>query len=231
MMPLPSEYPAASQIDRDHEREWTRGEEIANSVSHVCGFLAAAAGTPFLLGAATHGQHQHGGWRPLVGMCTFAVTAMLLYFSSATVHWLRPGPAKRFFEVLDHAAIFLLIAGTYTPFALGILWGPWGWLLLALVWPLAIFGVLLKFIRGIQPRRFTISLYVLMGWLMVIAIGPLSARVPPTGLLLILAGGIAYTGGIVFYLTRRVHYHHLAWHLCVLAGSALHYFAVLHYAL
>ena len=164
-------------------------------------------------------------------MSVFALTTMLLYFSSATQHWLRPGKAKHFFEVLDHAAIFLMIAGTYTPFTLGILWGSWGWLLLSLVWPLAIFGAGLKFTRGLQPRRFTIPLYVLMGWLMLIAFGPLSARVPATGLGLILAGGIAYTGGLVFYLGRRVPYHHLAWHLCVLAGSTLHYFAVLRYAL
>ncbi len=185
------------------------------------------AGAPFLVAEAMH----HGGGRAFVGMCVFAVTTMLLYFSSATLHWLRPGKTKDWFEVLDHAAIFLMIAGTYTPFALGILWGPWGWLLLSLVWPLAIFGVLLKLRRGLQPKRFTIPLYVLMGWLMLIALGPLSAHIAPTGLHLILAGGIAYTGGLVFYLARPVHYHHLAWHLCVLAGTALHYLAVLRYAL
>ena len=102
-------------------------------------------------------------------MSIFAATTMLLYLSSAAHHWLMPGKAKDFFEILDHAAIFLMIAGTYTPFSLGILWGPWGWLLMGVIWPLAIFGVLLKTMRGLQPPIFTISLYVAMGWLMVIA--------------------------------------------------------------
>lgn len=209
------------------ERPWTRGEELANSLSHFCGFFGALIGAPYLLIAALH----HGGLRPILGVSVFAVTAMLLYLSSATHHWLSPGKAKNFFEILDHAAIFLMIAGTYTPFALGVLWGPWGWTLLGVIWPLAILGVLLKSIRGLQPKLFTITLYVLMGWLIVIAFHPLSDHVPMPGLRLIVGGGLAYTGGLVFYLARRVPYHHLAWHLAVLAGTALHYFAVLRYAL
>lgn len=208
-------------------REWSRGEEIANSLSHAAGFLAAVIGTPFLLAVA----HHQGGTRALLGMSIFAATTMLLYFSSAVLHWLRPGRAKDFFEVLDHAAIFLLIAGTYTPFALGFLWGPWGWFLLGLIWPLALFGVLLNSLRGVQPRKFTITLYVLMGWMMVIALPPLLKHMPHTGLLLLLGGGLAYTGGLVFYQARRFPYHHLAWHLAVLVGTGFHYFAVLRYAL
>lgn len=208
-------------------RDWSRGEEIANSLSHGCGLLAALIGTPFLLIAANH----HEGPRPFLGMSIFAATTALLYLSSTVHHWLKPGTAKDFFEVLDHAAIFLMIAGTYTPFSLGILWGPWGWLLMGVIWPLAIFGVLLKTIRGLQPPLFTISLYVIMGWMMVIAFPPLSAHMPMSGFLLLLGGGIAYTGGLLFYIARRVPYHHLAWHLSVMAGTALHYFAVLRYAL
>lgn len=208
-------------------REWSRGEEVANSLSHGVGLLAAVIGTPFLLAVA----QANGGTRAFIGMSIFAATTMLLYLSSAVLHWLQPGRAKDFFEVLDHAAIFLMIAGTYTPFALGFLWGPWGWLLLGLIWPLAIFGVLLKALRGVQPRRVTISLYVLMGWMMVIAFQPLLAHMPRAGLLLLLGGGLAYTGGIVFYLARRFPYHHLAWHISVLVGTGFHYFAVLRYAL
>src|SRR5260221_658376 len=110
-------------------RPWTRGEELANSLSHGAGFLAALIGTPFLLAAAA----QHPGIRPILGAGIFALTTLLLYLSSAVHHWLLPGKGKDFFEVLDHAAIFLMIAGTYTPFALGILWGPWGWLLLGVI--------------------------------------------------------------------------------------------------
>ena len=208
-------------------REWSRNEEVANSISHGLGFLAALAGAPFLIMTAAH----HHGTRQFVGMCIFALATLLLYLSSAIHHWLMPGRAKDFFEVMDHAAIFLMIAGTYTPFAVGVLWGPWGWFLLAVIWPLAILGVLVKMRRGIQPARFTILLYVAMGWLMVAAFPTLASRMDRSGLVLIVAGGLAYTGGLVFYLARRFPYHHLAWHLAVLAGTAFHYAAVLRYAL
>ncbi len=208
------------------EREWSQGEELANSISHGAGFLAAVIGTPFLLMRAVH----LGGGRALLGMGVFAATTLLLYLSSAIHHWLAPGRAKDLFEVFDHAAIFLMIAGTYTPIALGVLWGPWGWSILGLIWPIAIFGVLLKTLRGLQPPRFTISLYVLMGWLLFIAFKPLTEHMPLPGLLLILGGGLAYTGGLIFYNARRFHYHHLAWHLAVVVGTTFHYFAILRYA-
>ena len=218
--------PAQEQILLE-PRDWSRGEEIANSLSHGLGFLAAAVGTPFLLRAAMH----HGGIRAFLGMSVFAATTMLLYLSSAVHHWLRPGRAKDFFEVLDHAAIFLMIAGSYTPFALGILWGFWGRLLLGVIWPLAIFGVLSKTVRGLESPPLTIPLYVIMGWIMVFAFKPLFALMPAPGLLLLLGGGLAYTGGLGFYFARRIPYHHLAWHIAVLAGTALHYFTILRYAL
>jgi hemolysin III len=124
-----------------------------------------------------------------------------------------------------------MIAGTYTPFALGVLWGPWGWGILGIIWPIAIFGVLLKTLRGLQPPISTISLYVLMGWLMLVAFKPLLEHMPWSGFLLILGGGLAYTGGLIFYHARRFPYHHLAWHLSVVIGTAFHYFAILRYAL
>ena len=208
-------------------REWSRGEEIANSISHAIGFLAAVIGTPILIMAAV----QHPGPRSFLGMGIFALATMLLYLSSAVHHWLLPGKAKDFFEVMDHSAIFLLIAGTYTPFSLGILWGPWGWLLLGVIWPAAVFGVLLETIRGLQPPGFTITLYVLMGWMMVIALKPLLAHMATAGLALLLGGGLAYTGGLVFYHARRFPYHHLGWHIAVLFGTTFHYIAVWRYAL
>jgi len=208
-------------------RQWSRGEEMANSISHGLGFVASVVGAPFLLMAADH----HPGVRSYLAMSIFAATTMILYLSSAVHHWLLPGKAKDFFEVMDHAAIFLMIAGSYTPFALGVLWGPWGWLLMGVIWPLAICGVLLKTIRGIQPPWFTISLYVLMGWIMVIAFKPLVAHMPPPGLFLLLAGGLAYTGGLIFYVARRFPYHHLAWHIAVLAGTTFHFFAIWPYSL
>jgi len=207
-------------------RQWSRGEELANSISHAIGFVAAVIGAPFLFMAAAH----HPSVRAYLGMGVFAATTMLLYLSSAVHHWLLPGKAKEFFLILDHAAIFLMIAGSYTPLSLGILWGPWGWLLLGLVWPLAIFGVLLKCLRGVQPKLFTISLYVLMGWVALIAFKPLLAHMPAPGLWLLVAGGVAYTGGLVFYVARRFPYHHLAWHIAVLVGTVFHFLAIWRYA-
>ena len=204
-------------------RAWSRGEEIANSVSHTAGFLAAVAGAPFLISQAL----RHGGAGSVIGAVVFIVTAMLLYFSSAAHHWLPAGPGKDTFEVVDHAAIFLMIAGSYTPFALGVLWGWWGVLLLSVIWPLALVGVALKAVRGIRRSWLTVALYVAMGWFMVVALRPLLERASVDCVWFLLAGGIAYTGGLVFYSVRSVPYHHLAWHLAVLAGTAFHYFAVL----
>jgi len=207
-------------------REWSPNEELANSLSHGCGFLAALAGAPFLLISAA----QHPGIRPIIGVTVFALATILLYLCSAVHHWLAPGKAKDFVEVLDHSAIFLMIAGTYTPFATGVLWGSWGWFLLGVNWPLAIIGVLTKMRYGVQPERWSLCLYLVMGWMMVLAFPTLSSRMQPTGLVLIGAGGLAYTGGLVFYLVRRFPYHHLAWHISVLIGTTFHYFAVLKYA-
>jgi hemolysin III len=207
-------------------REWSRNEEVANSLSHGFGFIAALVGAPFLLLAAA----QHPGIRPVLGVTIFSAATIFLYLSSAVHHWLLPGKAKDFIELLDHSAIFLMIAGTYTPFATGVLWGPWGWFLLAVNWPLAIFGVLRKMRIGIRPEGWSIVLYIIMGWMMVLAFPTLAHRMPETGIVFIAAGGLAYTGGLFFYLARRFPYHHLVWHLCVLVGTAFHYFAVLRYA-
>ncbi len=167
----------------------------------------------------------------VVGASVFAATMLLLYLTSALYHVLPGGNAKQVFRTLDHGAIFLLIAGTYTPFTLGVLRGPWGWTLFGLVWGLALAGVVLKMVGGMRYPRLSTVLYLAMGWLALIAIEPLWTRLPAWGLFWLLAGGIAYTLGVVFFASdERIRYHHFVWHLFVIAGTSCHFVAVLLYA-
>jgi hemolysin III len=202
------------------------GEEIANSVSHGAGFLAAVAATPILIYAAVQKATAAG----IVGASVFAATVMLLYLTSTLYHALADNRAKRVFRILDHGAIYLLIAGTYTPFALGVLRGPWGWTLFGLVWGLAILGIVFKSVGGIRYQKLSVGLYLVMGWLIVIAIGPLWANMPAAGLLWLAAGGVAYTAGIGLYAAGGMRYAHFLWHIFVLAGTTCHFIAVLGYA-
>lgn len=201
-------------------------EEIANSVSHGLGLALALVAVPVLVLSAL----RAGDVRFLIGVTVFGATMVLLYLASTLYHSLTHEAAKQLFRLFDHTAIFLLIAGTYTPFALGVLHGPWGWSLLAAVWTLAIVGITLKIIARTRHSRISIVLYVLMGWLAVVAIKPILALVPVPGILLILAGGIAYTGGLAFFAAHGIRYHHFIWHLFVIAGTMCHFFAVLWYA-
>jgi hemolysin III len=153
-----------------------------------------------------------------------------VYLLSTVYHALPTGPAKQFARMLDHGAIFVLIAGTYTPFTLGVLRGPWGWTLFGLVWTICLGGVVLKVCGGVDRPNLSIALYLAAGWLVVIAAKPLCAAMPATGLGWLLAGGLAYTGGVAFYRAKHVRCAHLAWHLCVMAGSACHFVAVARYA-
>ena len=203
----------------------TLREEIANSISHGLGLLLALVAFPVLVLAAIEG----GSVYFLVGVCVFGATVVLLYLASTLYHSLTHEAAKRLFRLVDHTAIFLLIAGTYTPFALGVLRGPWGWSLLAAVWALAIVGITLKIRRRTRHSRISIVLYVIMGWLAVVAIKPILLMIPLPGIALILAGGIAYTGGLAFFAAQR-RYSHFIWHLFVIAGSTFHFFAILWYA-
>jgi hemolysin III len=205
----------------------SQGEEIANSISHGLALAAALVGTPYLILSAA----RHGDARFIVGTSIFAATMIILYLSSTLYHALPVGKVKRVFRVIEHSAIFLLIAGTYTPFTLGVLRGTWGWTLLGIVWGLAAVGVVLKVSnKGDHPILST-SLYLSMGWLIVIAVKPMVASVPTVGLLWLVAGGLAYTLGVVFFaLDSRLKYGHLIWHLLVMAGTTCHYFAVLGYA-
>ncbi|MBI2081101.1 MAG: hemolysin III family protein, partial [candidate division NC10 bacterium] len=197
-----------------------------NSVSHGLGLVAALAAAPFLVGDAV----RWGGTGAIVGASVFAATMVLLYLASTLYHALPGSRAKRVFQAVDHGAIFLLIAGTYTPFTLGVLRGSWGWTLFGLVWGLAAVGIALKAVGRLRHPILSTLLYVGMGWLILIAIRPLWLRVPTAGLLWLLAGGVAYTAGLAFFAARGVRYSHLVWHLFVLAGTACHFFAVLWYA-
>lgn len=210
-----------------YKREQSKGEELANTISHGMGLVAVLVGTPFLITRAT----RNGDAGFIAGTSIFCATAILLYLGSTLYHALSVGKAKRAFRVIEHSAIFLLIAGTYTPFTLGILRGVWGWTLLGLVWSLAAAGVALKtFEKSPHPIAST-CLYLFMGWVVVIAVDPLLSRMPTSGLNWMIAGGLCYTGGVVFFAAdSRLQYGHLIWHLFVLAGTACHYFAVLWYA-
>ena len=199
------------------------GEEIANSISHGLGLFAALIGAPILLLAARRG----GDPLFFIGVVVFALAMLLVYLGSTLYHAWPRSAAKSVLQVIDHSAIFLLIAGTYTPFTLGPLRGVWGWTILALIWPLAIFGVLLKSFGGTQRRtRTSMALYLGMGWLVLFALRPLSRHVPLVGLLWLVGGGLAYTGGVFFFVKKRSRYTHFIWHLFVLLGTACHFFAI-----
>lgn len=210
-----------------YERAQSPQEEIANSVSHGVGLIAAIVTTPLLLTTAA----RFGTTRNVVGAGIFAATTILLYAASTIYHATPDSPAKKLFRTIDHGAIFLLIAGTYTPFTLGVLRGGWGWSLLGIVWGLAILGVALKAIDVLHHPVASTALYIGMGWLAIVAVRPIWLNVPMPGMMLMLAGGIAYTGGVAFYTNQRLRYSHLLWHICVLAGTVCHYLAVLWYAL
>ena len=209
-----------------NERTQSLGEEIANAISHGFGVVSILAATPFLLVAA----FDKGGALAVTCASIFAATATLLYLSSTLYHALRPCRAKSICKAVDHSAIFLLIAGTYTPFTLGALRGPWGWSLFGAVWALALVGIATEVFGGAWRTKVSMALYLAMGWLVVVAIGPLVEHVAAPGIWLLLAGGLAYTVGVGFYALKRLPYAHLIWHLFVLAGTALHFVAVMKYA-
>ena len=176
------------------------------------------------------GAVQRGEVAGVIGASVFSFTVGLLYLASVLYHTLPPSRAKRVFRVLDHSAIFLLIAGTYTPFTLGVLHGAWGWSLLVLVWSFALGGVAFKVIFGVRYLRFSVGLYLGMGWVAFIVAKPLWLLMPAAGLFWLLSGGIAYTAGVAFFAAHRVRYSHFVWHLFVLTGTACHFIAVLRYA-
>ena len=215
-----------SKVGASNERVQSLGEEIANSVSSGVSLLAILTGIPFLLSSAWHHDSRLG----FAGVVVFAAAMVLLYLASTIYHALPRTKIKQLFRFFDHSAIFLLIAGTYTPFALGPLRGVWGWIILASVWFLAIVGIGFRALGGLKHRWITICLYIAMGWMAVFAIRLFWVHVPLAGLLWLAAGGLVYTGGIAFYLAKQLRYSHFIWHLFVAAGTACHFFAVLWYA-
>jgi hemolysin III len=211
----------------EHKRAplYSVSEEVAHALTHGLGLLASVGGLVTLVAAAwLRGDAWH-----IVGCSIFGVTLVLLYAASTLYHGSRSPRVKRFFQRLDHAAIFLLIAGTYTPFTLVSLRGGWGWTLLVIVWGLAVLGIVLE-VAG-QTRRFSVALHLAMGWLGVIAAEPLFRALHPDGLLLLALGGVAYTLGVVFYAWRRLPYNHAVWHLFVMAGSLCHFACVFSYVI
>jgi hemolysin III len=210
-----------------HDRPQTPGEEIANSLSHGIACLLALAALPVLVHAAA----QSAGAASVVAAALFAVTMILLYGVSAVYHALPPGRAKLWLSRLDHASIYLLIAGSYMPFLFGVLDGAWGWTLFGIVWAAAALGVTAKLLDRLQHPLWSTGLYVAMGWVALVAVVPLFERMSAAGLGWLVAGGLAYTAGAVVYLfDSRLRYAHFVWHLFVMAGSACHFFAALWHA-
>jgi hemolysin III len=200
-------------------------EEIAHSVSHGIGIVLSIIALTVLVTVSA----RQGDTARIVASAVFGTTLILLYVASTLYHSIPIPRIKPILRMLDHTAIYLLIAGTYTPLTLITLRGPWGWGLLVGIWTLAIAGIVHAWSPWRRYRAFAHVLYVLMGWLIVIAAVPLSRAMQVGGLVLLVLGGVVYTSGLAFYAWRRLPYNHLVWHLFVLTGSALHFFAVLFY--
>lgn len=216
-----------NQPARRQKRKQSHGEEIANSVSHGLGLIAVIVGIPFLIVHAA--RQSDAGF--IVGASIFSASMVLLYLTSTLYHAFPHGKSKQYMRVMDHAMIFLFIAGTYTPLTFGVLRGAFGWTLFGLVWGLAMVGVALKIFCVSVHHIISTGLYLLMGWLAVIAIEPLFTRMTTMGLIWLIAGGLAYTSGIAFYVaSSKLKYGHFIWHLFVIAGSVCHYFMVLGYS-
>jgi hemolysin III len=215
------EFVAGSLEDRPQ----SLGEEIANGISHGVGLIAALAAAPILILAAAN----KGDALTVAGVSIFATSMVLLYLSSMLYHCLPRNRAKRVFLIFDHIAIFLLIAGTYTPFALGVLRGAVGWTLFGLIWGVALFGIITKLVPRLRHSKLSLVLYLGMGWMIVLVIRPLYQHLPLNGLLWLIAGGLAYTVGVIFYVAQA-RYSHFIWHLFTIAGTTCHFFAILWYA-
>ena len=199
--------------------------ERFNSISHLVGAGLALAGAIVLV---TLAARLGDPWK-IVSFSIYGAMLVALYVFSTIYHSVR-GPAKALLRKFDHCAIYLLIAGTYTPFALVSLRGTWGWWLLGIVWSLALFGIVQALMVGKRTRVLSLILYVLMGWLALVAVVPLWQALTPSGFAWLLAGGALYTGGLVFYATdHKLRHGHGMWHLCVVSGSGCHFYTILHY--
>jgi hemolysin III len=199
-----------------------RREELANVLTHGVGVVASVSGAAVLIVLAA----LSGDAWVIVGVSVFATSLIALYTASTLYHAVRSSVLKARLKVLDHAAIFLLIAGTYTPFMIGALRGGWGWSLFGVIWGLAVAGIGLKLVFTGRFQVLSTAMYVAMGWLVLVGMGPLVRALDPATLVWLVAGGVAYTAGTPFYHSRRIPYAHAVWHLFVLAGSVCHAIAV-----
>jgi hemolysin III len=207
----------------DNDRPQTLGEEIANAISHGVGFLAAAIGGPFLIYVAV----KKGEPISIVSAAVFISSVLLLYLASTLYHCLPRNTAKRVFQVFDHIGIFLLIAGTYTPFAFGVLRGTLGWIVFGVIWGIALLGIVTKVVPRLHHEKVSLALYLGMGWLSILIIRPLWQHLPLSGFIWLIAGGVAYTAGTYFYAADKMRYGHFIWHLFTIAGTTCHFLAIL----
>jgi hemolysin III len=206
---------------------YTKNEEIVNAIIHGLGaVLSAAALVLLIVFSSLYGSAWH-----IVSFTVYGITMLILYISSTLVHSFPEGKVKDLFEVFDHASIYWFIAGTYTPISLTVIKGSMGWTLFGLVWGMALVGTVFKIFYAKKFLFLSTLLYAIMGWLVVIAWKPLAHSLPSGGLALLIAGGLAYTFGTVFYVWRGFLYHHAVWHMFVLTGSILHFFSVILYVL
>jgi len=205
-----------------HEAHYTLREERLNSLTHGLGALLSAIGTLVLVLAAA----REGDVWKIVSFSVFGASLVLLYSASAFYHASRSPKAREIWKMLDHCAIFLLIAGTYTPFLLVNLRGPTGWTLFGIIWGLALAGIILKLVFGHRYKILRVIVYLAMGWLIVLAAGELNTQVSELGVRLTVIGGVVYTLGVVFYLADRLPYNHAIWHLFVVGGSLCHFYAI-----
>ncbi|MBT3394566.1 MAG: hemolysin III family protein [Waddliaceae bacterium] len=200
-------------------------EELFNSLTHGFGLILSVIGLPLLITIASlYGTAMH-----IVSCSIYATTLVILYASSTCYHHSRSPRRKRFFHIMDHISIYLLIAGSYTPFALVTLRGPWGWSLFGVVWGIALTGTIIKIFFTGRFDLLSTLLYLAMGWIVVIAVVPLVRNLAPSGLAYLIAGGLAYSLGVIFYLWEKLPFSHAVWHLFVLAGSVFHYYAIMFY--
>lgn len=214
-------------MNRGSGEDYTLGEEIANSITHGIGTGLSVAGAAVLVVLAT----LYGDvWR-IVSFSIYGTALIILYLASTLYHSFRNPRVKRVFKIIDHSSIYLLIAGTYTPFMLVSLRGAWGWILFGVIWGLAFLGILFKAFFINRFKKLSVLVYILMGWLCVIAFKPMLVSIPFGGLIWLAVGGILYTTGVIFYAWRKLKYSHAIWHLFVMGGSICHYFSIFFYLL
>ncbi|MBT3205133.1 MAG: hemolysin III family protein [Gammaproteobacteria bacterium] len=210
-----------------YSTNYSVGEEIAHTITHGIGALLSVAGLAVLVSfASLNGDAWH-----IVSSSIYGATLIILYSASSLYHGISHPKAKALLQQFDHAAIYLLIAGTYTPFLLVSLRGVWGWSLFGVIWSIAIVGMIFEFVDAKRFKKLSLWLYLGLGWIVVLAIKPMLAQVEMGGLILLLLGGLSYSLGVIFYVREQMAYHHAIWHLFVLAGSVFHFFSVLFYVI